>query len=626
MTLPVGAETLSRSRIAAEAARMGLRITSEEQFAFLEARGPLQLQAVPGSGKTTLVALKLALLARDWSADLQGMCVLSHTNTATQEITSRLAGTAGHRLLRYPHFIGTIQSFTHTFLALPALHSKGITPRAIDDDTFAAHARRLLHIAEPYQTLRNFLYRRTNGWDIAAKATYVFESGQQHLQIADTPFSRSTASYRQLLLLKGDLARAGFYRYRDMYAIAAQRLDHHPRLVAGLRRRFPFVLIDEMQDTDTIQLDLLRSVFDDAVIMQCVGDVNQRIYHDNPSDDGSFPAGDSLELTASQRFGPAIAKVASRLTVNRPQTINGHGPDAALAVFSFAENTIDRVGPAFENLVRRTVPYAAINAHPPIILGAREDPGSSRLFPRAIGCYLPHITAPHADKQGNDLLITYRTAAAAVNHDGRLHPAVTLLWNAVRDAVWHHQARQQPKRIPQRLPAFAELDRHIPSPGHQIRLLLIRMLTDNSDDPARWRQFAESLVDAIAQLSDNPMYATGHLRDHLASYTPPARQAEAATTVAAGTTAGAKGETHSAVLVLECATPQGTSHDLGPLLPIITGATPATAIRRAGRQSVLTTFVAATRAQHLLALAVHRDRLDPHRNHLKHDGWSIVDL
>lgn len=152
------------------------------------------------------------------------------------------------------------------------------------------------------------------------------------------------------------------------------------------------------------------------------------------------------------------------------------------------------------------------------------------------------------------------------------------------------------------------------------------MLTSGSDDAARWRQFAESLVDAIAQLSDHPLYATGQLRDHLASYAPPAGRAEAATTIAAGTTAGAKGETHSAVLVLECATPQGTSHDLGPLLPVISGATPVTAIRRAGRQSVLTTFVAATRAQHLLALAIHRDRLDPHRDHLKRDGWSVVDL
>lgn len=142
-------------------------------------------------------------------------------------------------------------------------------------------------------------------------------------------------------------------------------------------------------------------------------------------------------------------------------TISGHGPDATLAVFSFFEDTIDRVGPAFEDLVRQIVPRAAIDAHPPIILGAREDPGTSRLFPRAIGSYLPHIAAPNAGEQGNDLLIAYRAAAAAISHDERLHPAMTLLWNAVRDAVWHHQARQQPKRIP---PATARP--HRPRPSH----------------------------------------------------------------------------------------------------------------------------------------------------------------
>ncbi|MGC0875872.1 ATP-dependent helicase, partial [Pantoea agglomerans] len=38
----------------------------------------------------------------------------------------------GIALSRSPHFVGTIQSFVHEFLALPWLRSKGIAVRCID--------------------------------------------------------------------------------------------------------------------------------------------------------------------------------------------------------------------------------------------------------------------------------------------------------------------------------------------------------------------------------------------------------------------------------------------------------------------------------------------------------------
>jgi DNA helicase-2/ATP-dependent DNA helicase PcrA len=83
VTLPVPSDALSRERINAMAARMGLEIALPEQFAFLESGATLDLQAAPGSGKTTLVALKLAVLAETWSASTRGVCVLSHTTASS---------------------------------------------------------------------------------------------------------------------------------------------------------------------------------------------------------------------------------------------------------------------------------------------------------------------------------------------------------------------------------------------------------------------------------------------------------------------------------------------------------------------------------------------------------------
>ena len=68
------------------------------------------VQAFPGTGKTTVLVAKLAILAKKWPYNYRGICVLSHTNAARDEIETRLGNTSiGQKLLSYPHFVGTIQ-------------------------------------------------------------------------------------------------------------------------------------------------------------------------------------------------------------------------------------------------------------------------------------------------------------------------------------------------------------------------------------------------------------------------------------------------------------------------------------------------------------------------------------
>ena len=626
MTLPIGVEALSRERINAMASRMGLQITLKEQFDFLESGKTLDLQAAPGSGKTTLVALKLALLAEAWSASTRGLCVLSHTNVAADEISARLAGTPGQTLLRYPHFIGTIQSFVHSFVALPALRSGGVTPQAIDNKAYAAHAERLLHLGQ-FSALRGSVANRANGEQVVTEATYVFEADQEWLQIAGKlPFGRHTKSYKQLLALKGLLTRKGILRYRDMYALAEQHLYRNPRLSAGLRRRFPFVLIDEMQDTDATQAELLRTILNDAVIVQRVGDINQRIFLGSEADQSGhgFPNDGALELPVSQRFGPSIAKVASRLTVCRSQIIRGDGPAGKLAVITFTDDSIDQVVPRFETLVRETLAPDVLAASVPRVLGGRINPGDSQLFPQAISCYLPEL-APTQPVMANDgLLRVYRKALADVSGDERLRSGTTTLWDVVRRAVWRHEALVSRDVEPAHLPPLAELERQIGTAGHRIRTLLTKALIHPCDAPEVWKAFAQALIDAVAQLAGRTLLQTGQLTELLAAYTALPNTTQIDRSVTTSTIHNAKGETHCATLVLECPTPQGKFHDLGTLLPVISGIRLVSTLNKTAQEAALTTFVATTRARHLLALAVHRDRATPYLEILRQDDWLVV--
>ncbi len=80
------------------------------------------VQACPGSGKTTALLAKLVILANKLPmADGKGVCVLTHTNVAIDEIKAKV-GPKADVLFSYPNFFGTIQTFLHKYVAAAALH------------------------------------------------------------------------------------------------------------------------------------------------------------------------------------------------------------------------------------------------------------------------------------------------------------------------------------------------------------------------------------------------------------------------------------------------------------------------------------------------------------------------
>ena len=94
----------------------------------------VDIPSCPGGGKTTILLTKLAWAIERWTADSAGLCVLSHTNVAKDEIRKRLTISQAGKLLKYPHFVGTIHEFFNKFLALPWLRGRNIIVRYIDNE------------------------------------------------------------------------------------------------------------------------------------------------------------------------------------------------------------------------------------------------------------------------------------------------------------------------------------------------------------------------------------------------------------------------------------------------------------------------------------------------------------
>ena len=113
------------------------KVFDDERREFIRNLSTIDLQAVPGSGKTTALLAKLLILETKIPLhNGSGVLVLSHTNAAIDEVKERIQRYCP-KLFRYPNFIGTIQSFVNEFLAIPYYVLKiGKKPTRIDQDIY----------------------------------------------------------------------------------------------------------------------------------------------------------------------------------------------------------------------------------------------------------------------------------------------------------------------------------------------------------------------------------------------------------------------------------------------------------------------------------------------------------
>ncbi len=422
---------------------MKLDSLDEERQSFLLSRSTLDVSACPGSGKTTLVVAKLAVLARKWPYRRKGICVLSHTNVAREEIQRLLGGSVvGQGLLTYPHFIDTIHGFVNRFLALPWLRSKGFPPPTIDDDVTTAYRRGTLK--HEYWTVQNFLEAKHSSFDrlrICARDLSFVLGGKTF------PAGQHTKSYRLAKQAVEEAAKAGYFCYDEMFVWARAFIEDFPAAVSWLRRRFPLVIIDEMQDTDEVQGDILGTIFPAAspdIIVQRVGDPNQTLFEDPDVNSGKreqFPdPARQLKIANSFRFGGKIAGLASPFAVMSvgPKGLCGMGPkrnsgilSECAAIFVFPDSTTAGVIDSYGRHILESFDDSALRHGRVTAVGAvhhdvADIPPGHAHFPKSVPHYWSGYASEIARKESNPRTLAqyFRVAQAAVSDAGNLSPGV----------------------------------------------------------------------------------------------------------------------------------------------------------------------------------------------------------
>lgn len=602
---------------------------------FLKAISSCNLHACPGSGKTTLLVAKLAILARKWPWRDRGILVLSHTNVARREVEQRLQKEpSAARLLSYPHFIGTIQGFVDRFLALPFLRWRGEEAPRIDDDLFALRATSLFYSGlgwKAFGTARGYLSRRhQEGRPIVASLHY---SGAQ-LDVAaeegDLP-GPNTATTKQLLDLKRRVSAEGIFRYADMFAFAAASLKAHPFLRGALRGRFPWVFVDEMQDTSNEQETLLNDIFSGAgIVFNKIGDKNQAIFSE-AVDQGAqheLAWANSIDLPQSKRLAPKLAELVSPLAVVHPLRLQGNSKrkDRAHTIFLFDDATISDVLPAFGTLILKEWGGSLPKNFVAKAVGFRRRPHEKPSIPGSLVDYWSEFEArpiearqPHAS-----LLSAVLHARRLAFANGEFLGAHRLVFNSLaRLMELHEGARVTPQALRDRCK----------SPNLDERLLtgaiaaLLR--TDCVSSAGVWAMTVKEACAFLAPGMRTPEVdryvawedeSTASKTMTRATHVFVHRKDHMTVAIEVATIHAVKGETHDATLVLETLFHE---HDVQLAVPVLLGKrAPLTKARLVGHMKRL--FVASTRPKELLCVALHRTHAtEKQLGALRDLGWSI---
>lgn len=245
----------------------GLNAAQREAVQAVE--GPVLVLAGPGSGKTRVLTHRVAYLVRECQVPARQIMAVTFTNKAAREMKERLFQLLGELFRQLT--IGTFHAICARILRQEA-EAAGISPQYVIYDS--ADQLSLVRQAVKALNLDDKLYRPQ------AMHARISQAKNELQDPAEMP----ARNYRD------EVARRVYERYQallsensaldfdDLLMRTVLLLRENSEVQAKYQRRYPFILVDEWQDTNMAQYELVRLLAGARANLFVVGDEDQSIY------------------------------------------------------------------------------------------------------------------------------------------------------------------------------------------------------------------------------------------------------------------------------------------------------------------------------------------------------------
>ena len=260
------------------------KLNSAQHEAVTAPNGPTLVLAGPGSGKTRVLTHRIAYLINTLGVPAWKILAVTFTNKAAREMKERVTRLFGDDVRGLT--IGTFHSICARWLrreaAMQARDSAdaGGAPGAGlrvtgdfvifdtgDQEELIKQALRELNVDDKKNRPGSVLHKISG-----AKNELIGPEAYPSTSYATEVVRRVYARYQDLL------AQNNALDFDDLLVETVRLLQNRPDVLAKYQRSFEHVLVDEFQDTNTVQYTLLKLVAGGSHNLYCVGDPDQSIY------------------------------------------------------------------------------------------------------------------------------------------------------------------------------------------------------------------------------------------------------------------------------------------------------------------------------------------------------------
>jgi DNA helicase II / ATP-dependent DNA helicase PcrA len=272
----------------------------------------LLVLAGAGSGKTRVLVHRIAWLVETKQCSLDQILAVTFTNKAAQELRGRLENLIGKSTKSM--WVGTFHGLTHRMLRL---HYQ----RANLPQTF-----QILDADDQQRLLKRIITTQLNldetQWPPKKIQWFINKQKDEGIraQFVETPDAYTKTWVEIYRVYEQTCIQNGVLDFAELILRCYELLQQHPDLLQHYRARFRYVLVDEFQDTNSIQYAWLRLIAHQEGSITMVGDDDQAIYgwrgakieniHRFTQD---FPRSETIRLEQNYRSSAAILNAANAL-------------------------------------------------------------------------------------------------------------------------------------------------------------------------------------------------------------------------------------------------------------------------------------------------------------------------
>ncbi|MBR9858820.1 MAG: UvrD-helicase domain-containing protein, partial [Gammaproteobacteria bacterium] len=271
-----------------------------------------------GSGKTRVLVHRIAWLMQVEQVPASAILAVTFTNKASAEMRGRVEQLLGGRL--FGLWLGTFHGLAHRLLR--AHHLDANLPQdfqILDSDDQLRLLKRILKGMNLDE--KQWPPRQAAGFINARK-----DEGlrPKDIQVLNDPPQKT---YQRIYQVYQDTCdRAGLVDFAELLLRAHELWLHKPHILAHYQDRFRHILVDEFQDTNSIQYAWLQMLAGQQARVMIVGDDDQSIYGWRGARVENiarflrdFPGAETIRLEQNYRSTGTILKAANTLIANNAE-------------------------------------------------------------------------------------------------------------------------------------------------------------------------------------------------------------------------------------------------------------------------------------------------------------------